>query len=322
MPLKARILATGSYLPAKVVTNDDLARFIETSDQWIRQRVGIISRHVAEDESTTDLALRASENALKKLAIKPEQIGLIIVATGTADYLMPSTASLLQYRLGTKSIPAFDLSAACGGFVYALDVARQYIENKTVEYALVVGAERLSRVLDWKDRSTCVLFGDGAGAVILGADQQYGIEASILHSDGQDLELLNIPNALPKSLYGQDAETTLLQMQGNKVFKKAVARLSLLADELLEKASLKQDQLDWLVPHQANLRILEATAKKLSLPLSQVIITLQYHGNTSAASIPLALDHAVNCGKIKPKQNLLLEAFGAGFVWGGMVLSF
>ncbi|MCF6775091.1 ketoacyl-ACP synthase III [Thiotrichales bacterium 19X7-9] len=322
MPLRARILSTGSYLPPKVVTNDDLAQFIETSDEWIRQRVGIISRHVAEKESTTDLAFHAAENALKKLAIDPKAIGLIIVATGTADYLMPSTASLLQHRLGTKSTPSFDISAACGGFVYALDVARQYIENETVEYALVIGAERLSRVLDWKDRSTCVLFGDGAGAVVLGADQEHGIKASILHSDGQDLELLNVPNALPKSLYGQDAETTLLHMQGNKVFKKAVARLSFLADELLEKASLNQSQLDWLVPHQANLRILEATAKKLSLPLSQVIVTLQYHGNTSAASIPLALDHAVNCGKIQPQQNLLIEAFGAGFVWGGMVLSF
>ncbi|TNF66360.1 MAG: ketoacyl-ACP synthase III [Gammaproteobacteria bacterium] len=322
MPLRARILSTGSYLPPKVVTNDDLAQFIETSDEWIRQRVGIISRHVAEKESTTDLAFHAAENALKKLAIDPKDIGLIIVATGTADYLMPSTASLLQHRLGTKSTPSFDISAACGGFVYALDVARQYIENETVEYALVIGAERLSRVLDWKDRSTCVLFGDGAGAVVLGADQEHGIKASILHSDGQDLELLNVPNALPKSLYGQDAETTLLHMQGNKVFKKAVARLSFLADELLEKASLNQSQLDWLVPHQANLRILEATAKKLSLPLSQVIVTLQYHGNTSAASIPLALDHAVNCGKIQSQQNLLIEAFGAGFVWGGMVLSF
>ncbi|MCF6767321.1 ketoacyl-ACP synthase III [Thiotrichales bacterium 19S11-10] len=322
MPSFARIKSTGSYLPPKVVTNDDLAEFLETSDEWIRQRVGIVSRHVAETETTTDLAEKAAKNAIESAGLDPKKIGLVIVATGTPDYLMPSTASILQHRLGIDHVPSFDLSAACGGFVYALDVAKQYIENESIEYALVIGAERLSRALDWQDRSTSVLFGDGAGAVILGKDDSHGIKASVLHSDGQDLELLNVPNALPKSLYQNDAESALLQMQGNKVFKKAVSRLSMLADQLLEKANITQAQLDWLVPHQANLRILEATAKKLSLPLSQVIVTLQHHGNTSAASIPLALDHAVSCGKIKREQTLLIEAFGAGFVWGGMVLTF
>lgn len=321
MPL-ARIISTGSFLPKKILTNDDLAKVVETSDDWIKQRVGISSRRVVENESTTDLAFNAAQNAINAVQLDKKKIGLIIVATGTPDYLMPSTACLLQGRLGIASIPAFDISAACGGFVYALDIARKYIETNSVEYALVVGAERLSRVMDWSDRSTCVLFGDGAGAVILGKDENFGILSSVIHSSGKDCELLNVPNSLPKSLYKNDSDQAKLQMQGNKVFKKAVSALSSLVDELLKQSNLTKESIDWLVPHQANLRILQATAKKLGLSMDQVIVTLAEHGNTSAASIPLALDQGVKNGQIKKEQMLLLEAFGAGFVWGGMVLSF
>ncbi|MFZ9034544.1 MAG: beta-ketoacyl-ACP synthase III [Francisellaceae bacterium] len=316
----ARITATGSYLPEKVLHNDDLAKFVDTSDAWIRQRVGIRQRHIAsEDETTTFMAEMAARAAIDSSGLNPQDIDLIIVATGTADYLMPSTACLLQHALSVPNCPAFDISAACSGFVYAVDVAKQYLENGSAKHVLVVASERMSRTLNWKDRATCVLFGDGAGAVILSQSREPGILSSLLHADGSLTGMLNIKSPLPQQLYGQNSIDTSLHMEGSKVFKHAVIALSELADALVRDAGLNQEDIDWLIPHQANYRILEATAKKLGLPMSQVVLTLQNHGNTSAASIPLALDYAVKNQQIKRGDIILTEAFGAGIVWGGFV---
>ena len=316
----AKIIGTGSYLPQKILHNDDIAKIVDTSDEWITQRVGIKQRHIAnEEESTAFMAVHAAKRALQAAKVAAGEINLIIVATGTSDYIMPSTASIVQTQISAPNCPAFDINAACSGFVYAIDIAKQYIENGSAKNALVIASERMSRTLDWGDRSTCVLFGDGAGAVVLSQSETPGIIASILCTDGADKDILNIPGLLSKSPFSYAQAEAKLSMQGSKVFKKAVWALSELVNTLLDKANMNTRDIDWLVPHQANYRILEATAKKLNMPMSQVVLTLENHGNTSAASIPLALDHALRNNLIKPGQTILTEAFGAGIVWGGFI---
>ncbi|AJC49224.1 ketoacyl-ACP synthase III [Allofrancisella guangzhouensis] len=318
----AQILGTGSYLPEKILTNDDISRFIDTSDEWIKQRVGIERRHCANEQETTSfMATEAAKKALEAANLDAQEIDTIIVATGTSDYIMPSTASIVQKALNIQNfkIRCFDVSAACSGFVYALDIAKQYIENGSAKNVLVIGAEKMTRVLDWNDRSTCVLFGDGAGAVVLSQSQEKKILSSLLYTDGSCLDMLNIPNNLPSNRGQAITIDPYLIMEGNKVFKFAVSRLSSLADELIQEAGISVSEIDWLVPHQANYRILTSTANKINMPMSKVITTLQDHGNTSAASIPLALDHAIRNGQIKPGETIISEAFGAGFVWGGFI---
>ena len=318
-----RLLGTGSYLPKKIVTNDDLSQFVETSDEWIKQRVGIHSRHFAEGEETTlFMAERAAKKALAASDTQPDEIGLVLVATTTPDYIMPSVASTLQAKLGIPSCPAMDINAACSGFVYMVDIAKQYIENGACKKVLLVASERLSRIMDWKDRSTCILFGDGAGATVFGQSDQPGVVTSIIHSNGNGCDMLNIKNSIPDVLYDNSAYATYLTMEGNKVFRHAVAALSSLVTELLDDSDVQGSDIDWLVPHQANYRIISAAAKKLKMPMDRVVVTLDTHGNTSAASIPLALDYAVRKGMIVRGETILLEAFGAGLVWGGCILKY
>jgi 3-oxoacyl-[acyl-carrier-protein] synthase-3 len=304
----SKIIGTGSYLPAKVLTNYDLEKLVETSHDWIFTRSGIIERHfAAENELTSDLALQASRRAIEAAGIKADEIDLIIVATTSPDQAFPSTACILQDKLGIKNgSPAFDIQAVCGGFVYALNTADMYIRGGQAKTVLVVGAETLSRMLDWNDRTTCVLFGDGAGAVVLRASAEPGIVMSKLHADGSHRNMLE---AKP-----------LISMDGKAVFKFAVKVLSDVVDEILEEKKLSGSDIDWMVPHQANIRIIEATAKKLGLEMSNVVVTVALHGNTSAASIPLALDTAVRDGRIKAGQNILIEAVGGGFTWGAVLI--
>lgn len=319
----AKIISTGSYLPKKILHNDDLSKMVETSDAWITQRVGIKQRHIADEHETTAfMAINAANMAIKMAKITAQDIDLIIVATGTSDYIMPSTASIVQTEIKASFCPAFDISATCSGFVYAVDVAKQYIENGNAKNALIIASERMSRTLNWKDRSTCVLFGDGAGAIILGQSKTPGIIASKLFCDGKGKDILNIPGLLSKTPFQYTKYEAELYMEGNKVFKKAVEALSNLVTDLLQIANISGSEIDWLIPHQANYRILEATAKKLNIPMSQVIVTLKHHGNTSAASIPLALDKAMKSGLIKSGQTILTKAFGAGLVWGGFIAKF
>jgi len=314
----SRIIATGSYLPARVVTNDELARTVDTSDEWIRTRTGIRSRHVAaEGELASDLALVASQRALQAAKIAADDIDLIIVATTTPDIIFPSTACILQAKLGVASCPAFDLQAVCSGFVYALTVADLFIRSGQSKSVLVVGTEVYSRILDWSDRGTCVLFGDGAGAAIVAASEQPGILAARLHADGSHKDMLCVPGSVNA---GKVSGTPFVHMDGGSVFKFAVRVFEEGAREVLEAANLKVTDLDWFIPHQANIRIMEATAKKIGLPTHKVIATVDHHGNTSAASIPLALDEAVRDGRIKPGQMLLLEGVGGGFTWGAVLL--
>ncbi|MAZ65947.1 MAG: 3-oxoacyl-ACP synthase [Kangiellaceae bacterium] len=317
----AKIKGTGSYLPEKVLTNQDLEEMVDTSDEWIVERTGIRTRHIAaEHESCSSMAEQAARNALEAADIDPADLDLILVATATPDKVFPSSACLLQKRLGIAGCPAFDLSAACSGFVYALDVADKYIRSGAAKNVLIVGSEILSRYVDWKDRTTCVLFGDGAGAVVLQASTEPGILASHMASDGQYEELLYANNPFGGAEGLRD--DNFIRMKGNEVFKVAVKTLSALVDETLRKTELTADDIDWLVPHQANIRIIQAAAKKLKLPMERVVVTVETQGNTSSASIPLALDKAVRSGQIKPGQNLLLEAFGGGFVWGGVLIRY
>jgi len=304
----AKIIGTGSYLPAKVLTNYDLEKIVETSHDWIVSRSGIHERHFAEDnQRSSDLALQASLRAIDAAGISANDIDLIIVASTTPDQVFPSTACILQDKLGiTNRGAAFDIQAVCGGFVYALNTANLYIRGGQAKTALVVGAEVLSRVLDWNDRSTCVLFGDGAGAVILQASEAPGIVAAKLHADGRHRGML--------------LADPLVKMDGQGVFKFAVKVLSEVVEEVLEANHLSGSDIDWLIPHQANIRIMEATAKKLGLSMDKVIVTVAAHGNTSAASIPLALDTAVRDGRVKAGQNILLEAVGGGFTWGAVLI--
>ena len=319
----ARIVGTGSYLPEKVLTNKDLESMVDTTDQWIRERTGIAQRHIAADGQTTvDLAERAAWRALEAAGITPGDINLIVFATTTPDKVFPSCACILQARLGIHGCPAFDVQAVCSGFVYALSVADKFIRTGSSRRALVIGAEVFSRIINWQDRGTCVLFGDGAGAVVLEASEETGILSTHLHADGQYEELLHVPCGIADGFDRVKAGEAFVEMKGNEVFKVAVNTLGKIVDETLAANGMQKSDVDWLVPHQANLRIISATAKKLRLPMDRVVVTVDRHGNTSAASIPLALDAAVRDGRIQRNEVLLLEAFGGGFTWGSALLRY
>jgi 3-oxoacyl-[acyl-carrier-protein] synthase-3 len=321
----SRMTGTGSYLPPRRVTNDDLvaelaARGIESSDQWIVERTGIQARHfAAPDVPASDLAVPAAQAALQAAGLQPADIDLIIVATSTPDMVFPSTAAIVQHKLGIAGCPVFDIQAVCSGFVYALTVADAMIAKGVASKALVIGAEVFSRILDFNDRSTCVLFGDGAGAVVLEASDEPGILATDLHADGKYVDILCVPGNVSG---GQVLGDPLLKMDGQAVFKLAVGVLDKAARAVLEKAGKQESDIDWLIPHQANIRIMQGTARKLHLAPEKMVATVQDHGNTSAASIPLALDHAVRQGQIQKGQTLLLEGVGGGFTWGAVLLVF
>jgi len=319
----SRIIGTGSYLPEKVLTNADLEKMVETSDDWIVSRTGIRERRVAaEGQTTSDLALEASRKAFDAAGVTKDEIDLIIFATTTADRVFPSSACLLQDRLDIHGCPAFDVQAVCTGFVYALGIADKFIKSGTTKCALVVGAETLSRIIDWKDRSTCILFGDGAGAVVVKVSDQPGIISSHLHADGKYKELLTVPSGVSQGYKKLIDGEAYMQMQGNEVFKMAVNTLGRIVDETLAASGLQKSDINWLVPHQANIRIINATARKLGMSIDNVVVTVDKHGNTSAASIPLALDEAVRDGRIKTGDTVLLEAFGGGFTWGSVLLKY
>jgi 3-oxoacyl-[acyl-carrier-protein] synthase III len=325
VPRYSRITGTGSMLPPRRVTNDDLAaqlaeRGLETSDQWIVERTGIRARHFAEpDVCSSDLGLEAARQALAAAGREPGEIDLLIVATSTPDMVFPSTACILQRKLGIHGCAAFDVQAVCSGFVYGLSVADAMIRAGTARRALVIGAEVFSRILDFNDRTTCVLFGDGAGAVVVEASEEPGILASRLHADGRHADILCTPGTVSG---GQVLGDPLLKMDGPAVFKLAVSVLDQVAREVLEAAGRQASDVDWLIPHQANIRIMQGTARKMRLPMERLIVTVDEHGNTSAASIPLALDHAVRSGKVKPGDTVMLEGVGGGFTWGAVLLDF
>ena len=315
----SRVLGTGSYLPSRVMTNADLELIVDTTATWILERTGIEKRHLVSDgETCCDLAEAAARRALEAAGIQASDLDLILVATTTPDQFFPSTACLLQQRLGVRGCAAFDLQAVCAGFVYALDVADKFIRTGAAKHALVVGSETFSRILDWTDRTTCVLFGDGAGAVVLGASDEPGILSTHLHADGSYKDLLQVPGGIGNGRQ-QDA---FVEMKGNEVFRIAVNTLGRIVEETLEANGLSQSDIDWLVPHQANIRIIQATARKLDLPMERVIVTVGEHGNTSSASIPLAFDQAVRDGRIQRGQTVLMEAFGGGFTWGSALLRY
>jgi 3-oxoacyl-[acyl-carrier-protein] synthase-3 len=318
--IHSRIVGTGSYLPPRVMTNDEFARRgLETSDAWIRERTGIRERHIAEEsQASSDLALEASRRALEAAGVAASELDQIIVATSTPDFIFPSTACLLQAKLGAKNGAAFDVQAVCSGFVYALSVADSMIKTQSVKKALVVGAEVFSRILDWNDRGTCVLFGDGAGAVVLAAAGRPGIHASVLRADGSQAGILSVPGNV---CGGRIIGSPYLQMQGSQVFKLAVKVLDEVARETLAAANMRTGDIDWLIPHQANVRILEATAKKLGLAREKLVVTVDRHGNTSAASVPLALDEYVRAGRIKPGHRVMLQGVGGGFTWGATLVT-
>ena len=317
------ITGTGGYLPERIMDNAELEQMVDTSDEWIRSRTGVIKRHIAaEDEMTCDLAEHAARMAMEAASVSADDVDLIIVATTTPDLVFPSTACLLQERLGVRGSAAFDIQAVCTGFIYALSVADKFIKTGAANKALVVGAETLSRIIDWTDRDTCVLFGDGAGAVILEASEQPGIVSTFLHADGQHKDLLKVPVGISTNYAAIQEGSAYMQMQGNEVFKVAVNTLGRIVDETLAANNLEKKDIDWLVPHQANTRIISATAKKLDMPLEKVIVTIDQHGNTSAASVPLALDVAIRDGRIQRGDKLLLEAFGGGFTWGSALIDY
>lgn len=314
----SRITGTGSYLPERILTNAELESMVDTTDEWIVTRTGIRERHIAADgEFTSDLALQASLKAIEAAGIDAQEIDLIIVATTTPDRVFPSTACLLQEKLGIAKFPAFDIQAVCSGFVYALATADKFIKTGAANCALVVGAETMSRITDWTDRSNCILWGDGAGAVILKRDETAGILSTHLHADGSYSKLLEVPSGVSK----REGSKTI-HMEGNPVFKVAVNTLDAIVDETLEANNLEKSDIDWLVPHQANIRILQSTAKKLGMTMDKVVVTVDRHGNTSAASIPLALDVAVRDGRIKRDEMILMEAFGGGFTWGSVLMKY
>ena len=319
----SRIAGTGSYLPEKVVTNQDLETMMDTSDEWIQERTGIKRRHIAaEGETTSDLALAAAGRAMEMAGITAEDVDLIIIATTTPDKVFPGTACIVQRRLGVSGCGAFDIQAACSGFVYGLDLADRYIRTGAGKNVLVIGAETLSRLTNWDDRTTAVLFGDGAGAVVLQETDEPGILSTHIHADGQYEDLLQVPQGISQGYDITRAGEAFIQMNGNAVFRRAVATLDSIARETLERNNIDKHDLDWFVPHQANMRIITAAAKKLDMPMERVIVTVDEHANTSAASIPLALDVAVRDGRIKRGELLLFEAFGAGFTWGSALLRF
>lgn len=312
----AKIIATGSYLPEKILTNEDLSKIVDTSDEWITKRTGIKQRHIANDnETVANMGVKAAKRAFEANNINPEDIDLIVVATCSMDKIFPSTACQIQQELGIKNCQALDVQAACSGFIYALNVANNSIKVGESKKALVIGAEAMSRTLDWNDRATCVLFGDGAGVVILEASDTPGIIATEIKADGNYQDILYLNNA-------KVSEDKFLRMQGSAVFKQAVKSLGDVATQVLKKANVEPKDLDWLVPHQANIRIIQATCKKLNLSEDKVVLTVAKHANTSGASIPLALDIAVRDGRIKPGQNILLEAFGGGLAWGAALIKY
>lgn len=320
----AKITGTGSYLPERILTNHDLAKIVNTTHEWIVERTGIHQRHIiGKDETTQSMGVAAAKKALEMAACDPASIELIIVATTSPEKTFPSAACQIQNMLGANGCAAFDVVAACAGFVHGLSIADQYIRSGAVKKALVIGAEALTRVTDWEDRTTCILFADGAGAVVLEASDEPGILSTHLHADGSYEELLNCGNAIGKTPEGDiDMPLPAIKMRGNEVFKIAVKTLSAIVDETLEKNNMQREDVDWLVPHQANMRIIQATAKKLGAPLEKVVVTVHKHGNTSTASIPIAFDEAVRDGRIQRGQNVLMETFGGGFAWGSALIKF
>ena len=317
----SKIIGTGSYLPEKIVTNADLEKLVDTTDEWIVERTGIRERRAAADNQTTgDLCEGAARAALESAGLDPQDLDLIIVGTTTPDLVFPTTACLLQVRLGAEECGAFDVNAACTGFMYALSIADQYIRAGNAKTALVIGGETLTRIVDWNDRGTCVLFGDGAGAVVLEASEEPGILSTHIHANGNYGPMLTTDVGISTGFKkGTDGEIKIL-MRGNEVFKVAVRTLGRIVDETLAANNMEKADLDWLIPHQANLRIITATARKLNMPMDQVIVTVDRHGNTSAGSVPLALDEGVRSGRVKPGQLVLLEAFGGGFTWGSALV--
>lgn len=314
----SRILAMGSFLPEKILSNKDLEKIVDTSDEWILQRTGIKRRHViSEGESVSTMAIAAAKQALERSKLNPEDVEMIICATCTSDLMFPAVACQVQRELNIPDGPAFDIQAACSGFIYGLSIADKYIKTGTHKKILVIGTEALSQVVDWKDRSTCVLFGDGAGAAILEASDEPGIITTLLHANGNYADLL-----FQKSSIGAKGEDAHVFMDGNRIFKLAVKALEKIVLDTVEAAQISPEEIDWLVPHQANIRIIQATAKKLNLPMDRVVLKVEEHANTSAASIPLALDIAIQEGKVKRGQNILLEAFGAGLTWGSALIRY
>jgi 3-oxoacyl-[acyl-carrier-protein] synthase-3 len=319
----SRIIGTGRCLPEKIVTNQDLEQIVDTTDEWIRTRTGIERRHIArEDETTCDLAEGAVREAMAAAGIGPGDVDLMIIGTTTPDQVFPNVGCLLQERLGIHGCPAFSLEAACTGFIYALGVADKFVRTGAARTAVVVGAEVISKMVDWSDRTTCVLFGDGAGAVVLQAGDEPGVVSTHLHADGTYKDLLYFPSGVSKRPEDFHAGRDYIHMSGNEVFKVAVNTLGRIVEETLAHNNLRRADIDWLIPHQANMRIIQATARKLKMPMERVVQTVQDHGNTSAASVPMALDVAVRDGRIKRGDTLLLEAFGGGFTWGSALIKY
>jgi 3-oxoacyl-[acyl-carrier-protein] synthase-3 len=319
----SKIIGTGGYLPEKIVTNADLEKILDTSDQWIRERTGIGERRIAhEDETSSDMAEPAAQRAMKAAGIDPSEIGLLVVGTTTPDLVFPSTACLLQARLGLPDCGAMDVNAACSGFMYALSIADKYIRCGDAKKVLVIGVDKLTAMTDWNDRGTAILFGDGAGAVVLEASDDAGILSTHIHAAGRHSDLLGVEVGVGTGFKPEPRGGVLIKMKGNEVFKVAVRTLGRIVDETLEHNNMDKSDLDWLIPHQANYRIISATAKKLGMTMDQVIVTVNKHGNTSAASVPLALDEAVRAGKIKRGDILLLEAFGGGFTWASALIRY
>ncbi|MDJ0911086.1 MAG: beta-ketoacyl-ACP synthase III [Woeseiaceae bacterium] len=321
--IHSKITGTGRYLPERILTNFDLEKMVETTDEWIRTRTGVERRHVtADDETTSDMCVEAAKHALEAAGRKPEDVDMICIGTTSPDLVFPNISTLVQHRLGIPACPAIALEAACTGFIYALTTADKYIKAGDAKCVLVIGAESITKLLDWNDRNTCVLFGDGAGAVILEPSDEPGIIGCHLGADGQYRDLLYYPVGVSKGLAKAGTDEAAIMMTGKDVFKVAVSTLGDVASKALEEAGIAQEELDWLIPHQANIRIIQATAKRLGLPMEKVIVTVQDHGNTSAASVPLALDVAVRDGRVKPGQLVLMEAFGGGFTWGSVLMRF
>ena len=319
----SRIAGTGRFLPERILTNADLEKMVDTTDEWIRTRTGVERRHIAsEDQTTSDLSVEAAKIAMDTAGVTAADIDLIVVGTTSPDLIFPNIGTLVQHRLGIHGCPAFSIEAACTGFIYALTTADKFVRAGEVKCALVIGAEIISKLVDWKDRSTCVLFGDGAGAVILRPSDEPGIISCHLGADGQYKDLLYYPVGASKELHKAGLEDAKIIMSGNEVFKVAVKTLGNVAEEALAANNIQKDEIDWLIPHQANLRIIQATAKRLELPMEKVILTVQDHGNTSAASVPMALDVGIRDGRVKRGQLILMEAFGGGFTWGSVLMRY
>ncbi len=317
----SRIAGTGRYLPERIMTNFDFEKMVDTSDEWIRTRTGVERRHVvAEDQTTSDMCVEAAKVAIDDAGVDVEDVDLVIVGTTSPDLIFPNVATLVQHRLGIPACPAFSLEAACTGFIYALTTADKFIRAGDAKCALVIGAECITKLMDWSDRNTCVLFGDGAGAVIVKPSEEPGLISCDLGADGQYKDLLYYPVGPSKQMAKAGTDEAAIMMTGNEVFKVAVKTLGGIAAETLDKAGYDKNQLDWLIPHQANIRIIQATAKRLDLPMEKVILTVQDHGNTSAASVPMALDVGIRDGRVKEGQLILMEAFGGGFTWGSVLM--